>query len=125
MIVKKTTLRFEPSTSPDVTGYMLYIEEAPTPVDYDSEAVDLGDRQEIDLSTLQLNTKDGVYNLGIAAYDEVGNLSSLSIIENVALDFVAPDPPTGLTVLRETPIEPVELTDQVTIADQIGPEPEG
>ena len=35
-LVKTATLNFPPSGSPDVTGYKLYMAEAPAPVDYDS-----------------------------------------------------------------------------------------
>lgn len=109
MIIKKTTLKFEPSTSPDVVGYTLFVQEVPTEVDYDSEAVDLGPVTEVDLASLQLNTRDGVFNIGIAAYDDAGNFSSMVKLQSVALDFVAPDPPSNLTILREIPdVEPVD-----------------
>lgn len=101
MPVKNVTLSFPPSGSPDVVGYKLYVKESPDAVDYDSEVFDLGNDTSIDLSTLpDMTTKDGVYNLGITAVDDAGNESSMSVIADVALDFVQPDPPGQITITR-------------------------
>lgn len=97
-------MKFEPSTSPDVVGYKMYIQEAPDPVEYTSEGIDLGmppadadGKLVVDLSTLAaLTTKDGVYNIGVVAIDDAGNESSMTKATNVPLDFVAPDPPGAL-----------------------------
>ena len=96
-------LKFKASDSPDVVNYKLYLEEAPNPVTYDSESVDLGNVADadgyivVDLSTFtELTTKDGTYNLGVTAIDDAGNESSMSKADNVPLDFVAPDPPGAL-----------------------------
>lgn len=97
-------MKFEPSTSPDVVGYKMYIQESPDPVDYTSEGIDLGmpptdadGKLVVDLSTLSaLTTKDGVYNIGVVAIDDAGNESSMTKAANVPLDFVAPDPPGTL-----------------------------
>lgn len=43
---------------------------------------------------------DGVYNIGVAAVDDAGNEASLSIAENVSLDFFAPDPVSDLKIVR-------------------------
>lgn len=111
MIVKKTTLKFDPSTSPDVRGYLLYVAESPGEVDYLCESFDLGDRSEIDISSLQgISTKDGVYNIGIAAYDDAGNLSSMLKMQDVALDFKAPDPPLNLRIVRDMPTQEPDPT---------------
>ena len=101
--LKKAVLNFKPSGSSDVTEYKLYIEESPTEVTYSSQSIDLGypliesdGYIKIDLSTLpNMTTKDGIYNLGISSIDDAGNESSIMTIglENVPLDFVAPDPP--------------------------------
>jgi len=102
MPVKKATLSFPPSNSPDVVGYKLYIETAPTPVDYNSKSFDLGNNTSVDLSTLPgMTTTDGVYNLGVSALDDAGNESSFSVLENVPLDFAAPDAPGALVITRE------------------------
>jgi len=101
MPVKNVTLSFPPSNSPDVVGYKLYVQEAPGPVDYDSESFDLGNETSIDLSALpNMTTKDGTYNLGITAVDDAGNESSMSKINDVPLDFVQPDPPGQITITR-------------------------
>ena len=100
-LVKTATLNFPPSGSPDVTGYKLYMAEAPAPVDYDSPSFDLGNVSSIDLSTLPgMTTTDGTYNLGVAAVDDAGNESSMSKVDDVALDFSAPDAPGALTIDR-------------------------
>jgi hypothetical protein len=101
MPVKNVTISFPPSNSPDVVGYKLYLEEVPRLVSYDSEPFDLGDNTTVDLSTLPgMTTKDGVYNLGVTAVDDAGNESSMSIMSDVPLDFVQPDPPGQITISR-------------------------
>ena len=101
MPVKDVTLSFPASGSPDVASYNMYVEEAPNAVAYDSEKFDLGNNTTIDLATLTgMTTKDGVYNLGITAVDDAGNESSMSVIADVALDFVEPDPPGAITITR-------------------------
>lgn len=101
MPVKEVTLSFPPSGSPDVVGYKLYLEEAPTPVDYNSESWDLGNVTSVDLSTLaNMTTKDGTYNIGITAVDDADNESSMSVLSDIPLDFVAPNPPGEITITR-------------------------
>ena len=101
MPVKTVTLQFSLSGSNDVVGYNMYMCEAPATVDYTCEKFDLGNSNNIDLSTLPgITTKDGIYNLGITAVDNAGNESSMNTILNVALDFVAPDPPGAITIIR-------------------------
>ena len=101
MKVKSLVLSFEPSPSPDVVGYVLYMEEAPNPVTYESQSWDIGTLTTIDISTLEgMTTKNGTYNLGITAMDSAGNESSMSKSEGVVLDFVAPDPPGAITIER-------------------------
>jgi len=115
------TIKFPPSSSPDVVGYRLYLEEAPNEVTYDSEFIDLGNPVDpsglvvVDLTQFselttkdgvynigtqfsELTTKDGVYNIGITAIDDAGNESSMSKASDVPLDFVAPDPPGALVI---------------------------
>jgi len=101
MAVKQVMLSFPPSASADVAGYKLYVQEAPDAVSFDSEVFDLGNNTSIDLATLEgMTTKDGTYNLGITAYDDAGNESSMSLLNDVALDFVEPDPPGAITITR-------------------------
>jgi len=98
--VKDMILTFPPSGSPDVVGYMLYIQIAPDPITYDSESFDLGLNTTIDIATLPgMTTKDDIYNMGVTAVDEAGNESSFSLINDVPLDFVAPDPPGPLSFI--------------------------
>ncbi len=98
--IKDAVLNIPPSGSPDVVGYKLYIQQTPAAVTYDSEAFDLGNVASIDLATLPgFTTRDGVYNIGVAAIDDAGNESSMSKLNDVPLDFVAPDPP-GVLVLN-------------------------
>lgn len=101
MKVKNVVLSFPPSGSPDVVGYRLYAQASPDVVGYESPAWDVGNATSIDLSILDgMTTKDGVYNIGITAVDDAGNESSMSILEGVALDFVAPDPPGPIVIER-------------------------
>jgi hypothetical protein len=107
-LLKQVHLTFTKSGSPDVVGYALYIEEAPNPASFNSQRFDLGNppddgsgKIDVLLSELPgIDTKDGVYNLGISAVDDAGNESSLLTdgLDNIALDFVAPDPPTSASV---------------------------
>ncbi len=105
--VKTVTMKFPASGSTDVIKYNLYMEEAPTPVTFASEKFDIGNDVvdnivSIDLSTVPgMTSKDGKYNFGIAAVDDAGNESSFSLIDNVPIDFVAPDPPGDLEIIRQ------------------------
>lgn len=105
--VNEAKIRFSPSGSPDVIGYKLYIEKDPNPVTYTSQSFDLGNPApaggliEVDVAALPgMTTYDGVYNIGVVAVDDAGNQSSMSTKSGVALDFVAPDPPGEITVVR-------------------------
>jgi hypothetical protein len=99
--VKKVSITFQPSASPDVVGYKLYMETAPNPVTYNSQMFDLGNNTTVDLDTLPgMTSTDGVYNIGISAVDDAGNESSFSTIDNVPLDFLAPDAPGAIVITR-------------------------
>lgn len=98
--VKGLTITFPPSDSPDVVGYKMYIIETPEAVDYDSPSVDLGNVTEIDMALVEgMSTKDGIYNLGIVAVDDAGNESSMSLANDVPLDFAPPNPPGAITFI--------------------------
>jgi len=99
--VKDVILTFPPSGSPDVVSYKLYVQLANDPVTYDSESWGLGLNTTIDIATFPgMTTKDDIYNLGVTAVDEAGNESSFSLINDVPLDFVAPDPPGPLSFVN-------------------------
>lgn len=99
--VKSVTLSFPASGSTDVVSYKLYMEEAPNSVTDSSQFFDLGLNTSIDLSTLPgMTTNDGIYNLGVSAVDDAGNESGMTLLNDVALDFVAPDAPGALTITR-------------------------
>jgi hypothetical protein len=110
-LVKSTKIRFTPSPSPDVVSHNLYIEEAPNPVTYDSTHFDIGNTRvtvedveyvEVDLSTVPgMLTTDGVYNIGVSPIDDAGNLGTMTKLDDVALDFAAPDAVGELLVIRE------------------------
>ena len=97
MAVKQKTLSWDASIALDVTGYKLFVEPIGTPVTAASQSHDLGNVTSVDLNTL-LGNVDGTYNLGLAAYDDVGNEGPLAVINDVPLDFVAPDAPTNLVI---------------------------
>lgn len=107
-LLKQVVLKFTGSESADVIGYALFCEPNTNPVTRQSERIDLGKPEpntdgllEVVLSDIpSMISKDGVYNLGIAAVDDAGNESALLTdgLQNVALDFKAPDPPTNASV---------------------------
>jgi len=97
MAVKTKTLSWTRSTSPDVKGYNLYVEESPNAVNLNSTKHDLGDVDSVELNGL-LGDVDGVYNIGLTSYDDAGNEGPMAILTDIPLDFVAPAPPTGLTI---------------------------
>lgn len=107
---KKIVLRFSPSASPDVTSYYLYYEDESQVLSHQSPRISLGKPPvnangviEIDIATLEFaeGSIDGHFNLGISAVDDAGNESALLTegLEDVALDFVAPDPPTNASII--------------------------
>jgi len=101
MKVKSITLSFPASDSPDVVGYKLYLEPSPTPITYSSPSFDIGNATSVDVSKLEgMADKDGVYNIGVTAVDDAGNESDFSLVNDVALDFLAPNPPGAIAIER-------------------------
>lgn len=106
-------LKFKPSIALDVKGYRLRVAPDGGPGSasrYALAFIDLGkpapDAQgfiSVDLSTLPATAAlDGVYDLAVTAYDDavpLPNESSFMTLENAALDFVAPEPPSELSIL--------------------------
>ena len=109
--VKDMIMKFPPSGSPDVIGYVLYMERMPNLVTRSgSEKVFLGmppidpadGQMYINLAELEnFETTDGNYNLGVSAFDEKGNESAMSKVDDVPLDFVAPDAPGAITFVDQ------------------------
>lgn len=97
--VRELTISFPASDSPDVVGYKLYMEEFPIAVTYESPSFDLGNNTTVNVAALEgMTTKDGFYNFGVTAVDDAGNESSMSTVDNVPLDFEAPNPPGPITI---------------------------
>lgn len=97
--IKPKVLSFDPSPSTDVVGYKLYMEVSPTAVNYGSKMIDLGLVTKVDLGALEgMKDSEGVYNIGIIAIDASGNESSMSLLNDVPLDFVAPNPPGAIVL---------------------------
>jgi len=91
-IVSKT-LKWNASTSADVTGYKVYYSLTGA-ADYSSTVVDVGNVISVSLPsglTGFPSDVDGVVYFGITSYDEVGNESDMVNI-SATLDFTAPLP---------------------------------
>jgi len=106
--VKDVMMNFPASTSGDVTKYLLYIAAVPAAVDevdaggnFVAQSFDLGTNLSVKLNDLPgMTTTDGLYNIGVTAVDDAGNESSMSTVSDVPLDFVAPDAPGQITIIR-------------------------
>jgi len=100
-LVKTVTLVFEPSTSADVVGYKLYIEQTPTEVSYQSQSFDLGNNTDVNLAEVEgIGILSGTYNFGITAVDDTGNESDFVFLSDVKVDLVAPNAPTNPQIVR-------------------------
>jgi len=109
-MVKNMIMKFPPSGSADVVGYVLYMEPMPNLVTRGSQKVFLGmppvdpsdGQMYVNLAELEnFETTDGHYNMGVSAFDEKGNESAMTKADNVPLDFVAPDAPGAITFVEE------------------------
>ena len=98
--------KFTPSSSPDVVAYKIYV-DLPGAASYTSPfsmvndpVVDAGDGKiHADLANLVVaSSKDGVYDIGVTALDEVSNESDMAVLANANLDCIAPDAPTDLEI---------------------------
>lgn len=98
------TFYWTASTANDVENYRVYATEENTPISYSSPHRDVGLVTEVDLGALAnegftpLIDADGLFNLGVAALDDMGNESDIAVKPSVPLDFVPPEAPTGLGV---------------------------
>lgn len=100
MKIAERKIKLLPSDAPDVVDHRFYYIEAPAVVTFDSDFVSIGNTLDIDgylnadLSVLlQAAALDGVFNVGVAGVDDVGNESPMSKASNFPLDFVAPPVP--------------------------------
>jgi len=96
-IVEKT-LSFPPSSSPDVVGYKLYFEEAPTEVTYNSPHIDVSGTSVALHEVPEFANFDSVYNIGVSAVDDAGNESNFSLMSDVPFDLFPPEPPGQLVL---------------------------
>jgi hypothetical protein len=102
--IKSKIIRFVPSDSPDVVTNKLYVEESGTPLTYDSTNFDVGNAVDgdgyvvVDLAILFAGY-DGTYDIGIAAVDDGGNEADMATVADIPLDFVAPNPVSGVELL--------------------------
>jgi hypothetical protein len=94
--IKKRTLRWKASPSPQVVGYKLYWSEQGS-VSYDSPCVKLGNVTEIILpdDVKAFADINGPVELGIAAMDEMGNESDLITLKT-PYQFRVPQAPADL-----------------------------
>lgn len=106
------TLQFKPSASQDVTGYKLYakVDEPNVNLTKDNATItaNLGNpAPEADgfirvvLNGIpEMQSADGMYDLGVAAIDDAGNESPLLLqgLADISLDFLAPSPPSEASV---------------------------
>lgn len=89
-MTKSLTIQFEPSKSIDVVDYILYIEASPKKVSYNSLTQYSIIKNKIDLS--DYIKIPGIYNIGIASRDKVGNLSTIRTYDNIKIESKAEDP---------------------------------
>ena len=98
-------IRFTPSNSPDVVTNKLYAELTGTPLTYDSPSWDVGNDVDPNDGKVYVNLGaylvgyDGNYDIGIAAVDDGGNEATMQVMSDVPLDFLAPNPVSGLELL--------------------------
>lgn len=111
-LIKDMVMKFAPSGSPDVVGYVMYMELMPNLVTRGSLKIFLGmppidpadGLMYVNIAELEnIPTTDGHYNIGVSAFDDAGNESAFTTADNVPLDFVAPDAPGALTFVDTIP----------------------
>lgn len=99
--IVKRTIGWGASTAPDIQGYKIYwsvgVGEA---VDYTSAFADVGNVTSVvipdDVPTFPI--VDDMVTIGVAAYDDVGNESDMTVVTDIPFDFTAPDAPTNVVV---------------------------
>jgi len=89
------TLSFEPSVSTDVVGYNMYIDK--NTLSFTSMKYDLGNNLIVNLADILPIDTNGIYNIGVSAYDELGNESSI-VFTSGRIDFSVPEPPKNISL---------------------------
>ena len=81
---KPTMVSFAPSQSPDVVGYRVFIETSPKKVAFDSRSFYIN-KNETEFNLKKYVKEKGIFNIGISAVDDVGNLSSMQLANDIEL----------------------------------------
>ena len=98
--VKKVNVSFNPSPSPDVTGYRMYYCPESEELTKDSQFVDIGNRTSFILPDdyPEIGDLDGLYRAAIVAYDEESNMSDSGPEVVTPLDFTPPQPAGAILI---------------------------
>lgn len=105
-------LKFKPSGSQDVESYSLFYRanepNVPLSKSNSNPAINIGNPAPdadgfiiVELNAIpELADLDGIYDLGVAAVDDAGNVSPLLTqgLMDISLDFLAPSPPSEASV---------------------------
>jgi len=99
--IAKRSISWGASTAPDVAGYKLYwkVGEGEV-VDYLSDNQDVGNSISVTIpdDVPGFPMIESLIQLGVTAYDNVGNESDMTVMNDVPFDFTAPDAPTNMVV---------------------------
>jgi len=97
--VKQYRVAWTKSTAVDVVGYKIYFVPETEELNYGSPNVLVGNVDSILIPTdiPDFPKIDGVYKIGLAAVDDVGNESDI-IDKTVPFDLVVPDAPCDLVI---------------------------
>ena len=106
--MRQVMFGFMPSQSSDVVSYTVIVksEDGTAVMNKDIPVADFQTREEdgalmLDLSEqAELEGADGVYSVSVLSVDDAGNKSDEATLEGVDLDFLAPDAPSALFVVR-------------------------
>ena len=101
-IIKKN-IRWSASSSSDVKNYKVYwTTEDNVPLSYDSENITLASTKNSLILPDEVPTfpseVEANFIFGISAVDDVGNESDIALSPIVAIDFLAPNPPSSVVV---------------------------
>lgn len=98
--INSKNISWNPSTSDDVVGYRVRYKVADgNPIVYTDPYLVVGNTLVVAPNDFPSGTfdNDTDYTLGVSAVDDMGNESDIIELDT-PLDFVPPQPPTGLTV---------------------------